>query len=167
MPFSTVNRLVYFSVFNPVSSNLYKHTPERLESHEIVRSLNTGFKHYSDSSQTFNIPDIYLDTSVVDKQRRVYTCLQLFLTLTNCGKTRPNSTLFFPAFFGKSLSLSPANVLNSSGISELLSRYPDKRFVDILIAIATTGARLGYVDPIMKQNSTTKSRFMLHARGRH
>src|SRR5947199_10321984 len=94
----------------------------------------------------------------------VYNC---FFTLTNCGKTRPNSTLFFPAFFGKSLSLSPANVLNSSGISELLSRYPDKRFVDILIAIATTGARLGYVDPIMKQNSTTKSRFMLHARGRH
>ena len=104
---------------------------------------------------------------MVDKQRRVYTCLQLFLTLTNCGKTRPNSTLFFSAFFDKSLSLSSANVLNSSEISELLSRYSDKRFVDILIAIATTEARLGYVDSIMKQNSTTKSRFMLHARGRH
>ena len=55
---------------------------ECLESHEIVRSLNTDFKHYSDSSQTFNTSDIYLDTSVIDKQRRVYTCLQLFLTLT-------------------------------------------------------------------------------------
>jgi len=63
--------------------------PECLESHEIVRSLNTGFKHYSDSSQTFNTPDIYLDTPVVDKQRRVYTCLQLFLTLT------PNGAFFY------------------------------------------------------------------------
>ena len=36
-------------------------------------------------------------------------------------------------------------------IAELLSLYPDQRFVDTLITIATSGARLGYVGPLTGQ----------------
>ena len=49
------------------------------------------------------------------------------------------------------LSLSPANVLNPKGIAKLLKLYPDKRFVDTLTAIATSGARVGYEGPILGQ----------------
>jgi hypothetical protein len=41
--------------------------------------------------------------------------------------------------------------LNPSGIAELLQRYPDKRFVDTITTIATSGARLGYEGSLLGQ----------------
>jgi hypothetical protein len=39
---------------------------------------------------------------------------------------------------------SDANVLRADGISELLSLYPNRRFVDTLLSITLHGARVGF-----------------------
>jgi hypothetical protein len=43
-----------------------------------------------------------------------------------------------------SLPPSNANVLHAEGISELLSSYPNRRFVDTLLSITLHGARVGF-----------------------
>ena len=52
--------------------------------------------------------------------------------------------LFIPS---SELPLPPsgANVLNPIGISKLLANHPNRRFVDALTSIATSGAKLGYI----------------------
>jgi len=56
--------------------------------------------------------------------------------------TRPNDHLLFAASSGESLS-TPAS-LNPQGISLLLRNYPDKRFINTLVSIASSGIRIGY-----------------------
>jgi hypothetical protein len=58
------------------------------------------------------------------------------------GATRPNDHLLFAASSGEALA-TPAS-LNPQGISLLLRNYPDKRFVDTLVSIASSGVRIGY-----------------------
>ena len=67
--------------------------------------------------------------------------------------TRPNDHLLFEASSGESLS-TPAS-LNPQGISHLLRNYPDKRFVDTLVSIASSGVRIGYEGDL---DSRTESR---------
>ena len=55
---------------------------------------------------------------------------------------RPNDHLWFASSSGEPLS-TPAS-LNPQGISLLLRNYPDKRFVDTLVSIASSGVRIGY-----------------------
>ena len=57
---------------------------------------------------------------------------------------RPNTDLLYSHSSINTLSLSPANVLNSTGIAKLLKKYPNRRFVDTLLSITISGARVGY-----------------------
>src|SRR5204863_9160052 len=60
--------------------------------------------------------------------------------------TRPNTAMSFNVVTKTHLPLPPIP-LRPQGIAELLQHYPDKRFVDNLISIATHGARIGYEGP--------------------
>jgi hypothetical protein len=59
---------------------------------------------------------------------------------------RPNSDASFAISTVDDVSLPPsnANVLHADGISELLSSYPNRRFVDTLLSITLHGARVGF-----------------------
>ena len=57
---------------------------------------------------------------------------------------RPNTDLLYSHSSTNTLSLSSANVLNSTGIAKLLKKYPNRRFVDTLLSITVSGARVGY-----------------------
>jgi hypothetical protein len=56
---------------------------------------------------------------------------------------RPNANLLFTTSSSQLLSES-AVLLRPEGIAQLLERYPDKQFVNTLVTIATSGARIGY-----------------------
>ena len=58
-------------------------------------------------------------------------------------RKRPNTDLLFLSG-DKPLPSSSANVLRAAGIAELLSQYPNQRFVDTLTSIVTHGIRVGY-----------------------
>ena len=58
--------------------------------------------------------------------------------------------LLFPSG-DKPLASSSVNMLHVVGIAELLSQYPDQRFVDTLTSIATHGVRVGYEGPLSRQ----------------
>ena len=58
-------------------------------------------------------------------------------------RKRPNTDLLFLSG-DKPLPSSSANVLRAAGIVELLSQYPNQRFVDTLTSIVTHGIRVGY-----------------------
>ena len=82
-------------------------------------------------------------------------------TLTNVSLTdyqhsqaytvHPNTEFPFPAASHEPLPHSSANVLNPQGIAELLKHYPNQRFVDTITAIATCGARVGYIGPLTRR----------------
>src|SRR5437773_7334418 len=58
---------------------------------------------------------------------------------------RPNmDTSFSVSVSTQPLQPSTANVIHADGIAELLTSYPNQRFVDTLISIATYGARVGF-----------------------
>jgi len=60
-------------------------------------------------------------------------------------RERPNTDASFSVSVGTDiLQPSVANVLHPHAIADLLSSYPNQRFVDALISIATHGARLGF-----------------------
>jgi hypothetical protein len=61
------------------------------------------------------------------------------------SERRPNDYLLFAASTGEPLSTQTS--LDPKGIANLLSGYPDKKFVDTLVGIASSGARLGYEGP--------------------
>ena len=58
------------------------------------------------------------------------------------NRVRPNDHLLFPSTAKEPLA-HPTS-LNPSGITHLLSDYPDRRFVNTLVSIATSGVRIGY-----------------------
>jgi hypothetical protein len=73
--------------------------------------------------------------------------------------TRPNDHLLFAASSGELLS-TPASI-NPQGISRLLRNYPDKRFVDTLVSIASSGVRIGYEGDLDCRTETKNHRSTL------
>src|SRR5947199_778934 len=71
---------------------------------------------------------------------------------------RPNSDLLFPVIAAKSLPKSVANVLHPAEIAAMMKTYPNRRFVDTLLSIVTSGARVGYED-----NPSVQTRCPNHA----
>ena len=56
----------------------------------------------------------------------------------------------------------PPIPLRPQGIAELLQHYPDKRFVDNLISIATHGARIGYEGPSTSTRRPNHASALMH-----
>jgi hypothetical protein len=75
------------------------------------------------------------------------------------GATRPNDHLLFAASSGEPLST--ASSLNPQGISLLLRNYPDKRFVDTLVSIASSGVRIGYEGDLSTRSESKNHRSAL------
>ena len=92
-----------------------------------------------------------------------YTCIVLSLTQSGCYTCtlcscdnklaacteravlhRPNTDTFYSHSTTTILTDTPANVLRPPGIAELLREYPNRRFVDTLLSIALSGARVGF-----------------------
>ena len=61
---------------------------------------------------------------------------------------RPNTTILFLLSNATLRSELPKSLLNPDSIRELLTAYPDQSFVDSLVSIASTGARVSYEGPL-------------------
>src|SRR5437762_1692598 len=61
------------------------------------------------------------------------------------------------------LLLSVANVLQASGIVQLLKTYPNQRFVDTLTSIAISGAQVGFQgNPVGRTQRPNHSSVLIH-----
>ena len=121
-------------------------TPQR------VSSTSQGDAHDTSTLsenhlRTLRIPDIVSQTPLCQTiPSQVDPCLR-FSSL----RGRPNSDLPYPLSSGGVLPISSANVLHPQGIAHLLRQYPNRRFVDALISIATSGVRIGYEGSLSAQ----------------
>ena len=69
------------------------------------------------------------------------------------GQVRPNTSISFIPSCSNLLLSSPANVLHAVGIAELLQQYPNRRFVDTITTIVTSGVRVGFEGSNLGQTS--------------
>ena len=69
------------------------------------------------------------------------------------GQVRPNTSISFIPSCSNLLPSSPANVLHAVGIAELLQQYPNRRFVDTITTIVTSGVRVGFEGSNLGQTS--------------
>ena len=102
------------------------------------------------SAQTPHAPPAP-DTQVLDPQLPSLHPLDVLSPLAYpalgiLNQVRPNDHLLFSPSSEEPLSQTSAS-LKPDGIARLLKSYPDRQFVDTLVSIASSGARIGYEGP--------------------